>query len=86
MAASPYRRFSSICPTVQALVIRLIQEEFTALLNLTAEVPEVAWARAVVLADPILLYCTAQEPAIRLCPESYQQLLACLQQELTSTE
>ncbi|RAK62430.1 hypothetical protein DLM85_23800 [Hymenobacter edaphi] len=86
MAASPYRRFSSICPTVQALVIRLIQEEFTPLLNLAAEVSEAAWVRAVALADPTLLYCTAQEPAIRLCPESYQQLLACLQRELVRAD
>lgn len=86
MAASPYRRFSSICPNVQALVIRLIQEEFTPLLNLIAEVSEDAWARAVALADPTLLYCTAQEPAIRLCPESYEQLRACLQRELVRAE
>ncbi|RPD43938.1 hypothetical protein DNI29_22770 [Hymenobacter sediminis] len=82
MAASPYRRFSSLCPTVQALVIRLIQEEFTPLLPLSAEVPAAAWTRAVALADPTLLYCTAQEPVIRLCPESYEQLRACLQREL----
>jgi 2-hydroxychromene-2-carboxylate isomerase len=86
MAASPYRRFSSLCPTVQALVIRLIQEEFTPLLNLAAEVSEAAWARAVALADPTLLYCTAQEPVIRLCPESYQHLLDCLQHELVRAE
>ncbi|KAA9325099.1 hypothetical protein F0P96_20595 [Hymenobacter busanensis] len=86
MAASPYRRFSSLCPTVQALVIRLIQEEFTPLLPLSAEMPAAAWARAVALADPTLLYCTAQEPVIRLCPESYEQLQEHLQQELTRTE
>lgn len=86
MAVSPYRRFSSICPTVQQLVIRLIQEEFTPLLSLSADVSEAAWARAVALADPTFLYCTAAEPAIRLCPESYQQLQALLQHELTKAE
>jgi hypothetical protein len=86
MAASPYRRFSSICPTVQALVIRLIQEEFTPSLSLSADVSEAAWARAVALADPTFLYCTSAEPTIRLCPESYQQLQALLQRELTRTE
>ncbi|GAA4389397.1 hypothetical protein GCM10023186_36690 [Hymenobacter koreensis] len=83
MAAIPYRRFSSICPTVQKLVIRLIQEEFTPYLSLSADVSEAAWARAVALADPTFLYCTAAEPTVRLCPESYEQLLKSLQQELT---
>jgi hypothetical protein len=83
MAASPYCRYSSICPTVQALVIRLIQEEFTPLLSLSTEAPESAWSRAIALADPSFLYCTAQEPTIRLCPESYPLLRECLQRELT---
>lgn len=83
MPASPYRRFSSLCPTVQALVIRLIQEEFTPYLSFSTDVPESAWARATALADPTLLYCTAEEPTIRICPESYQQLRECLQRELT---
>ncbi len=86
MSASPTRRFSSICPTVQGLVIRLIQEEFTPLLSFSAEPREPAWARAVALADPTFLYCTAAEPAIRICPESYQQLRECLQRELTKPE
>lgn len=84
MAASPYRRFSSICPTVQALVIRLIQEEFTPLLSLSTDVSEADWARAVALVNPTLLYCTAAEPAIRICPDSYEQLRADLPQGLTS--
>lgn len=86
MAASPYRRFSSICPAIQTLVVRLIQEEFTPYLSLSADVSATAWARAVALADPTFLYCTAAEPTVRLCPESYQQLQALLQRELTKTE
>ncbi|MBC6609070.1 hypothetical protein H8B13_19785 [Hymenobacter sp. BT188] len=82
MPAIPHRRFSSICPTVQGLVIRLIQEEFTPLLFLSAEPQESDWFRAVALADPTFLYCTAQEPTVRICPESYRKLLACLQREL----
>ncbi|RSK38948.1 hypothetical protein [Hymenobacter perfusus] len=82
MSASPYCRFSRICPTVQALVIRLIQEEFTPLLSLSTEAPASAWSRAVALADPSFLYCTAQEPTIRICPESYPMLRECLQREL----
>ena len=83
MTASPYRRFSSLCPTVQALVIRLIQEEFTPCLSLPINAPEPAWARAIALADPTLLYCTAEVPTVRICPESYQLLRECLQRELT---
>ena len=83
MTASPYRRFSSLCPTVQALVIRLIQEEFTPHLSFPTNAPEPAWARAIAQADPTLFYCTAEEPTIRICPESYQQLRECLQRELT---
>lgn len=82
MAASPYRRFSSICPTVQALLIRLIQEEFTPLLPFASEAPVAAWVRAITLADPSFLYCAAQEPVIRICPESYKQLQEYLEQEL----
>ncbi|MBD2769354.1 hypothetical protein IC235_15810 [Hymenobacter sp. BT664] len=59
---------------MQRLVIRLIQEEFTPLLSLSTAVTEAAWARAVALADPTFYYCTAAEPAIRICPESYEQL------------
>jgi hypothetical protein len=70
---------------VQPLVLRLIQEEFTPLLNLTSPLPEAVWFRAVALADPTFLYCTAQEPTIRICPKSYKQLRECLQQELSKT-
>jgi hypothetical protein len=83
MAASPYRRFSSICPTVHKLFIRLIQEAFTPLLSLSADVSEDDWARAVAQADPTFIYCIAAEPAIRICPESYQQLQTMLQRELS---
>lgn len=83
MAASPYRRFSSLCSTVQALVVRLIQEEFTPLLSLSTDVSEADWSCAVALADPTFLYCTATEPTIRICPQSYQQLQRLLQHELT---
>ncbi|WP_187317130.1 hypothetical protein [Hymenobacter sp. BT190] len=82
MAATPYRRFSSICPAIQLLVIRLIQEEFTPLLSLSADIPQADWARAVALVDPTFLYCTAAEPTVRICPQSYEQLRERLQQEL----
>ena len=82
MAASPYRRFSSICPNVQVLVIRLIQEEFTPLLPFSIQAPEAAWAQAIALADPTFLYSTAEEPTIRICPESYKQLRELLEREL----
>lgn len=86
MAASPYRRFTSLCPTVQALVIRLIQEEFTLLLSLPTHLSEAAWARAVTQVDPTLLYCTAAEPTIRICPDSYEQLRVNLPEVLTKAE
>jgi hypothetical protein len=82
MSASPYCRFSRLCPTVQAQMIRLIQEQFTPSLSLSTEAPESAWTRAIALADPTFLYCTAQEPTIRICPESYPQLRECLQREI----
>ncbi|GAB3879405.1 hypothetical protein GCM10028824_42810 [Hymenobacter segetis] len=68
---------------MQPLVVRLIQEEFTSSLSLSTEAPESAWFRAIALANPTFLYCTAAEPAIRICPESYQQLRECLQRELS---
>jgi hypothetical protein len=83
MAANHYRRFTSICPAIQRLVARLIQEEFTPLLALSGDLPESAWVRAVTLADPTFLYCTAGDPAIRICPDSYQPLRECLLRELT---
>ncbi|GAA4492992.1 hypothetical protein GCM10023172_00940 [Hymenobacter ginsengisoli] len=68
---------------MQALVIRLIQEEFTPLLSLSTKASESDWSRAIALVDPTLLYCTAEEPTIRICPEFYQLLRECLQRELT---
>ncbi|WBA44306.1 hypothetical protein [Hymenobacter canadensis] len=53
------------------------------MLFLAADIPEAAWAQAVALVDPTFLYCTAAEPTIRICPESYEQLRERLQQELT---
>ena len=86
MTASPQRRFSSICPHVQTLVVRLIQEEFTPLLTLATTPAEAAWVRAIKLVDPNLLYCTDHEPTIKICPDSYQQMLAHLQRELATAE
>ncbi|GAB3244055.1 hypothetical protein GCM10027346_41350 [Hymenobacter seoulensis] len=71
---------------MQKLVIRLIQEEFTLLLSLPTNLPESVWNRAIALVDPTLLYCTAAEPTIRICPESYEQLRAGLPRELIRAE
>jgi hypothetical protein len=83
MSSSPSCRFSRLCPTSQAQMIQLIQEEFTPHLSLSTEAPESAWSRAIALADPTFVYCTAGEPTIRICPESYPLLRECLQRELT---
>ena len=82
MAASPYRRFSSMCPAIQLLVVRLIKEEFSPLLSVSADLPESAWAHAVALIDPTFHYCTAAEPTVRLCPESHEQLREGLPRKL----
>ncbi|GAA4367698.1 hypothetical protein GCM10023185_39840 [Hymenobacter saemangeumensis] len=68
---------------MQVQMVRLIQEQFTPSLSLSTEAPASAWARAIALADPTFVYCTAGEPTIRICPESSQQLRECLQRELT---
>lgn len=82
MTASSYRSFSSLCPTVQALVIRLIQEELRPFLQVPPAVTSEAWAQAIEAADPTLFCQYTDIFTIKICPESRPQLLLRMQQLL----
>ncbi len=84
MTASSYRSFSSLGPTAQALVIRLIQEELHPFLQVPLTATSEVWARAIEAADPTL-YCHYTDIfTIKICPESRPLPLLSIQQELTN--
>jgi hypothetical protein len=85
MTASSYRSFSSLSPTVQALVIRLIQEELQPFLQVPPATTEEVWDRAIQAADPVLSCQYTDIFTIKIRPESLPQLLQRIQQELTVT-
>lgn len=85
MTASSHRSFSSLSPTVQALVIRLLQEELQPFLYFPDTISPAAWADAIEAADPTLCCHYTDIYTIKLCPESRPQLLERVQQELMLT-
>ncbi len=85
MTASSHRSFSSLSPTVQALVIRLIQEELQTLTQVPSTVTGKEWDQAIRAVDPTLLCYYADGFIIQICPESRALLLQHIQQELMAT-
>ncbi len=83
MIASSHRSFSSLSPTVHALVIRLIQEELQPFLQVPPTVTNEVRARAIQAADPTLFCHYTDSFTIKICLESRPQLLQRIQQELT---
>ena len=78
--------FTNLCPEVQELLARFIQEEFTPLLLPDSAVncpsPE-AWLLAIRRVDPVLHYSLAPDPLIRICADDYSRVRAQLQVELS---
>ncbi|MGI4741316.1 MAG: hypothetical protein ACRYG7_39625 [Janthinobacterium lividum] len=84
MSASSHRSFSSLSPTVQALVIQLIQEELHPFLQVPSTATEEVWSRAIQAADPSLSCHYTDIFTIKICPESRPGLLQRIQQELSA--
>ena len=82
MTASSHRSFSSLCPTAQALVIRLLQEELQPLLQVPDTIPLAAWSEAIHTANPTLVCQYTDVYTIKISPESRLQLLQVIQQEV----
>jgi hypothetical protein len=68
---------------MQALVIRLIQEELQPLIQVPPAITEEVWNRAIQAADPVLFCQYTDIFIIKIQPEFLPQLLQCIQQELS---
>ncbi len=84
MTASSHCSFSSLSPTAQALVIRLIQEELQPLLQVPSTATTEVWGQAIQAANPTLSCDYTDIFTLKICPESRPQLLQRIQQELTA--
>ncbi|RZK90798.1 MAG: hypothetical protein EOO62_34555 [Hymenobacter sp.] len=84
MSASSHRSFSSLCSTMQELVIQLIQEDLHPFLQVPPTTTEEVWCRAIRTANPTLFCHYTDIFTIKICPESRSGLLQRLQQELSA--
>ncbi|MCB2380245.1 hypothetical protein LGH70_21825 [Hymenobacter sp. BT635] len=86
MLFTGHRHFSGFCPDMKGILLELIRDTYTPLLQLPPRLPEESWMLAVGKADPVFFYLYDGVGQLQIGEASRESLLQCLKQELGEPE